>query len=86
MVGIPMDRMGCGYVGMWLVLYRTRWVKWVVVVLLFVSGVGYTMYAKPKRSSRITSHPSSGRGALCPLLIFSGGGGFPTVSGNWATL
>ena len=51
MVGIPRDRVGAGYAGMWLVLYR-EW-KWVLLGLHFAGGAGYTVYAKPKRSSEL---------------------------------
>ena len=70
MVGIPMDRVGMEYAGMWLLLYR----EWdcLLVVLRFVSGVGYTVYAKPKRSSELLT-PQRVLVCAVPAAIFFSG-------------
>ena len=69
MVGIPMDRVGAEYVGMWLLLYR-EWdcfsrVMW---------GILSSHHATPNRSSRISSPKQWVFCALYPLLFFFYGG------------
>ena len=82
MVGIPMDRVGCGCAEMWLLPYR-EW-KWVLVGLHFASGVGYTSRACSLQLPNFS--PEQWAWCAVPTAYFFGGSVFPTVSGNWATL
>ena len=68
MVGIPMDRVGAGVLECG--CYRTA--NGSGCCLGCISQVVWGTLLTLALSNFPTSHQSSGRGALCPLLIFSG--------------